>query len=198
MILPSDTTKVLLLPTGIGETKTVAAPNFRYRSADWASDGHTLVMRASESGKPLRFWVQNIDGGAPRAVTPEGTDDGLFLTIRHTDYVCARDTVGIVRLYPIDGGEPKTVTSVNKAERVVGASPDSDIIYVSTDSSAVARKIVKVNVTTGQRQPFVTVSPNDPAGVLGMFQPIFTSDQKQYVETQVREFSVLFVASGLK
>ena len=197
-ILPSDTTKVLLLPTGIGETKTVAAPSFRYRSADWASDGHTLVMRASESGKPLRFWVQNIDGGAPRAVTPEGTDDGLFLTIRHTDYVCARDTAGIVRLYPIDGGEPKAVAGVNKAEQVVGASPDSDSIYVSTDSSAVARKIVKVNVTTGRRQPFVTVSPNDPAGVLGLFQPIFTPDEKQYVETQVREFSALFVATGLK
>ncbi len=197
-ILPSDTTKVLLLPTGIGETKTVAAPNFRYRSADWASDGHTLVMRASESGKPLRFWAQNIDGSAPRAVTPEGTDDGLFLTIRHTDYVCARDPAGIVRLYPIDGREPKAVAGVNKAEQVVGASPDSDIIYVSTDSSAVARKIVKVNVTTGRRQPFVTISPNDPAGVLGLFQPIFTPDEKQYVETQVREFSVLFVATGLK
>jgi eukaryotic-like serine/threonine-protein kinase len=197
-ILPSDTTKVLLLPTGIGETTTVAAPNFRYRSADWASDGHTLVMRASESGKPLRFWVQNIDGSAPRPVTPEGTDDGLFLTIRHIDYVCARDAAGIVRLYPIDGGEPKAVAGVNKAEQVIGASPDSDIIYVSTDSSAVARKIVKVNVTTGQRQPFVTVSPNDPAGVLGLFQPIFTPDEKQYVETQVREFSVLFVATGLK
>jgi eukaryotic-like serine/threonine-protein kinase len=197
-ILPSDTTKVLLLPTGIGETKTVAAPNFRYRSADWASDGHTLVMRASESGKPLRFWVQNIDAGAPRPVTPEGTDDGLFLTLRHIDYVCARDAAGIVRLYPIDGGEPKAVAGVNKAEQVVGASSDSDIIYVSTDSSAVTRKIVKVNVTTGQRLPFVTVSPNDSAGVLGLFQPIFTPDEKQYVETQVREFSVLFVATGLK
>ncbi len=175
----SDTTKVLLLPTGIGETKTVAAPNFRYRSADWASDGHTLVMRASESGKPLRFWVQNIDGGAPRAVTPEGTDDGLFLTIRHTDYVCARDTVGIVRLYPIDGGEPKTVAGVNKAERVVGASPDSDIIYVSTDSSAVARKVVRVMLQPDSDNRLSLVEPNDPAGVLGMFQPIFTSDQKR-------------------
>ena len=123
---------------------------------------------------------------------------GLFLTIRHTDYVCGRDAAGIVRLYPIDGGEPKAVAGVNKAEQVVGASPDSDIIYVSTDSSAVARKIVKMNVTIGQRQPFVTVSPNDPAGVLGLFQPIFTPDEKQYVETQVREFSVLFVATGLK
>jgi hypothetical protein len=44
----------------------------------------------------------------------------------------------------------------------------------------------------------ITVSPNDPAGVLGLFQPIFTPDEKQHVETQVREFSVLFVATGLK
>jgi len=63
-ILPSDMTKVLLLPTGIGETKTITAPKFHYRSATWASDGRRLVVRASESDRPLRIWTQDI-AGAP-------------------------------------------------------------------------------------------------------------------------------------
>jgi hypothetical protein len=59
-------------------------------------------------GPPLRFWVQDIAGGSPRAVTPEGID-GLFVSVNHSDYVSARDMTGTIRLYPIDGGEPKTV-----------------------------------------------------------------------------------------
>jgi len=68
-ILPSDTTKILLLPAGVGEAKSITAPNFVYQRAAWASDGHTLVIRGSESGHALRFWVQSIDGSSPRPVT---------------------------------------------------------------------------------------------------------------------------------
>ena len=45
---------------------------------------------------------------------------------------------------------------------------------------------------------FVTVSPTDPAGLVGLDSPIFSDDEKHYVYTQVRELSVLYVASGLK
>jgi hypothetical protein len=196
-ILPSDMTKVLLLPTGIGEIKTIAAPKFHYRSATWASDGRRLVVRASESDRPLRIWVQDIAGAPPRAVTPEGVD-GHFVTVNHSDYVRARDAAGVVRLYPIDGGEPKPVTAVTETDWVVGGSTNSDVLYVSPDRAAIPLQIVKVNIGTGRREPFVTVSPTDPAGLVGLDSPIFSSDEKRYVYTQVRELSVLYVATGLK
>ena len=196
-ILPSDTTKVLLLPTGIGETKTITAPNFRYRVATWASDGRRLVVRASESDRPLRFWVQDTAGGSPRAVTPEGIS-GLFVTVNHSDYVSGRDATGAVRLYPIDGGEPKPTTGLTETDEVVSGSADSDVVYVSPDLSAIPLQIVKVNIATGRRQPFITVSPRDPAGIVSLSRPIFSGDGKRYVYTQVRELSVLYVASGLK
>jgi len=196
-ILPRDTSKVLLLPTGIGDTKTITAPNFHYRSGTWASDGHTLVVRASESDRPLRFWVQDIGGGSPRAVTPEGLD-GLFVNVNHSDYVSARDMTGRVRLYPIDGGEPKTVIWISDTDRVIGGSPSADILFLTPDTSAVPLQIFKLNIATGLRQRFVNVLPTDPTGVMGLFAPIFTADEKWYVYTQVRAMSVLYVAAELK
>ena len=196
-ILPSDTTKVLLLPTGIGESKTISAPNFHYRDATWASDGRRLVVRASESDRPLRSWVQDTAGGSPRAVTPEGIN-GLFLTVNHSDYVSARDMTGTVRLYPIDGGEPKTVIGISESDRVIGGSPAADILYLTPDTAAVPLKIVKLNIATGLRQPFVNVLPTDPAGIMGLYPPIFTADEKRYIYTQARALSVLYVATGLK
>ena len=196
-ILPSDPTKVLLLPTGVGETKTITAPKFHYRRATWASDGRRLVVRASESDRPPRFWVQDTAGGVPRAVTPEGIY-GLFVTVNHSDYVSARDGTGVVRLYPIDGGEPRSVAGVTEVDEVIGGSADSDVLYVSPDPAAIPQQIVKVNIGTGRREPFVTVSPTDPAGLVGLDSPIFSGDEKRYVYTQLRELSVLYVATGLK
>jgi dipeptidyl aminopeptidase/acylaminoacyl peptidase len=196
-ILPSDATNVLLLPTGVGETKTITAPNFHYRGAEWASDGRRLVVLASQADRPLRFWVQNIDGGAPRPITPEGLD-GLFVTVNHSDYIGARDKTGAVGLYPIDGGDPKRLAGLTETDQVIGGSADSDIVYVSSGDSATRRQVVKVNIANGQRQPFVTVSPADSIGIAHVGRPIFSADGKRFVYLQVRQLSVLYVATGLE
>jgi eukaryotic-like serine/threonine-protein kinase len=196
-ILPSDTTKIMLLPTGIGEAKTITAPRFHYRGASWASDGRTLVVRAGESDRPLRSWVQDIASGSPRAVTPEGIN-GILVTVNHSDYISARDATSAIRLYPIDGGEPKPITGLTETDEVVAGSADSDAVYVSPDLSAIPLQIVKVDVATGRRQPFLAVSPTDSPGIVSLSRPIFSGDEKRYVYTQVRELSVLYVASGLK
>jgi eukaryotic-like serine/threonine-protein kinase len=197
-ILPSDPTKILLLPTGVGESKTVTAPNFVYSRAIWTSDGHSLVVRASQYRKPLRFWVQGVDGGPPRPVTPEGIDSGPFLTVRHVDYVGGRDTTGTISLYPVDGSTPKAIVGITQTDTLIGGSPDSDDVYVSPDHAAIPQKILKLNILTGLRQQFASISPTDPAGILSLGLPVITADQKRYVGTQVRAVSVLYIASGLK
>jgi hypothetical protein len=156
-----------------------------------------LVVLASESGRPLRFWVLDIAGSAPRAVTPEGID-GLFVTIDYSDFVRSRDSQGTVRLYPIDGGEPTIVKGLSGSDLVVGGASGSDVLYVTTDSSALPMQIFKVHIATGLRQPLLSLSPKDSAGISGLYPPIFTPDEKRYVYTAVRRFSVLYLATGLK
>ena len=82
--------------------------------------------------------------------------------------------------------------------QVIGGAPEAEILYVTPDASAVPLQLLKVNIGTGLRQPFVTVSPTDPAGVMVLYPPIFTADEKRYVHTQIRALSVLYVATGLK
>jgi dipeptidyl aminopeptidase/acylaminoacyl peptidase len=197
-IVPNDTTKVLLLPTGVGETKIITAPDFHYSGAFWASDGRSLVVIGSQSGRAVRAWTQTLDGGPPRPVTEEGTD-GLFVTVNHADYICVRDSKKTeVLLYPINGGDPRTIRGLNGTEEVVGGAPESENLYVSPDVSAVPLQIFKVNIKSGLRQPLVNISPTDPAGVVRIISPIITTDEKRYVSTHIRALSVLYVASGLK
>ncbi len=81
---------------------------------------------------------------------------------------------------------------------MIGGSPAADILYLTPDTAAVPLKIVKLNIATGLRQPFVNVLPTDPAGIMGLYPPIFTADEKRYIYTQARALSVLYVATGLK
>lgn len=197
-ILPSDVSKVLLLPTGAGESKTVGAPNFAYSRAFWTSDGHRLVVRASRSSQPMRFWVQDIDGSAPQPVTPEGIASGPFLTVHHVDYVGGQDPHGAIQLYPVDGSSPKSIVGVSRDDILVDGSADSDDVYVTPARHAIPLQIMKLNILTGLRQPFTSISPTDSAGLLGLGLPVITADQTKYVGRQVRAVSVLYVATGLK
>lgn len=81
---------------------------------------------------------------------------------------------------------------------MIGGVPGSEAIYVTPDASAVPLQVLKVTLTTGLRQPFVIAAPKDPAGVVLVYPPIFTPDEKQYIYTQLRDFSVLYLATGLK
>jgi hypothetical protein len=196
-IPPNDTTKVMLLPTGVGDAKTITAPHFHYQYATWTSDGSSLVEAASESDRPVRFWSQKTDGSAPRPLTPEGIV-GHFVTVNHSDYICFQDETGAVLLYPIDGSEPKRLRGFTQTDQVTGGSADSEDLYVSSSISPVSYQITKVNASSGRRQPFVIVSPTDGAGVTFVGSPIFARDENFYVYGQVRELSVLYVADGVK
>jgi hypothetical protein len=81
---------------------------------------------------------------------------------------------------------------------VIGGSPSANILYLTSDISAIPLQISKLNIATGLRQPFANVLPTDPIGVMQLYPPIFTADEKSYVYTQVRALSVLYVVTGLK
>ena len=87
---------------------------------------------------------------------------------------------------------------VTASDEIIGGA-DSENLYVTPDSFSVPLQLAKVNIRTGARQPIATIVPGmDPAGVQLILAPLVTADEKQYVFTQVRVLSVLYVAKGLK
>ena len=69
--------ELAVVPTGAGDTVVLKTENMGdYNWADWLPDGKRIVFNAAERGG-TRCYVMDIAGGAPRAITPEGTS--LFL-----------------------------------------------------------------------------------------------------------------------
>jgi dipeptidyl aminopeptidase/acylaminoacyl peptidase len=194
-IVPSDTGHVQLISVDSNETRSLSAPNFKYQSAKWTSDGRQLLVRASEGGKSPRVWIQGLDG-SPRALTPEGVD-GELLTVNGVDYVSTGKGPE-TRLYPVNGGPPRKIPGLESHDEVFGGSKDANVVYVTPDNSDVPMQIFKVSLESGIRKPFMSVNPVDAAGIIATYKPIYLPGEKQYIDTQVRDLSILFVASDLK
>src|ERR1035438_9624828 len=103
-----------------------------------------------EPGHGPRTYVQDIQGGAPRALTPEGiagsrvTPDGK--------YVLARDLKRQEWLYPIAGGEPQRLNLDLTANEIpLRFSPDGKSLLVLT--RGIPLKIARADLATGQREP---------------------------------------------
>ena len=71
-------------------------------------DGKSVVVVGTEPGHGPRSYIQDLAGGPPRPITPEGvfvfgnvvSPDGRFV---------AGSTGTETRIYPIDGGDPRSI-----------------------------------------------------------------------------------------
>ena len=195
-ILPTNKSKILLLPVGAGAVRSITAKNFEYKAARWTSDGRRLFIKGNQIGERLRYWIQDLSGGSPQPVVSDGVG-GVFVSVNGSDYLAQNNQHG-QSLYPIDGGPARHVRGLTDADAVIGGSPTSDILYVASEPAKIPVHVIKLNLTTGLRQPFVELSPLDPRGIRGIFDIYIAADGEHYVFTQVRELSVLYLAEHLK
>jgi hypothetical protein len=106
--LPGPPPKITILPTAAGEPRAVPIPGIERISGyhlGFFPDGKRIWFSGAESGHPDRTYVQDINGGAPSPVTPDGvladgvSPDGKFLVGpdpagRLAGWRCFRWTVG--------------------------------------------------------------------------------------------------------
>ena len=111
-IMPIPNSPFVLLPTGTGERKQLpsraSAPS---KPRPGCPTAGTSCLRASEQGKGMRIYMQDIEGGKPKAVTPEEITSALpgFAVTPDGKAVAAIGTDRKGFLYPIDGGQPRPI-----------------------------------------------------------------------------------------
>src|SRR5262245_61862903 len=64
--------RVVLLPTGVGDAKTLTGEPIRCHYADWFPDGKRILIVGIEPGHGTRNYTRDLAGGKPRPITPEG------------------------------------------------------------------------------------------------------------------------------
>jgi serine/threonine protein kinase len=189
--------KITILPTGAGEPRDVPIPGIeRINSYNqgFFPDGKRIWFSGAEAGHSARTYAQQIAGGAPQPITPEGIfADGVSPDGK---LVIAPDPDGRLALFPIDGSASRLVPGINPGQRFVQWSEDGKSIYVRGDSMPIS--VSKVDLSTGKQSPFLHLMPADPSGVAGVNSVVLSRNGKTYAYNYRRLLSELMVVEGLK
>ena len=118
--------KLMLLPTGVGEPKQLTDDKTEHLGGAWLPDSKSFVFSANEPGLPARTYLLDLQGGTPRALTPEGTAGSLISP--DGKFLLATDTKRQRWLYPITGGEPQKIN--------ISLSPDERILSFFADGKS--------------------------------------------------------------
>src|SRR5271167_1738412 len=99
---------LMLLPTGVGESKPLIQDSINHLWTRWLPDGKTLVFSGNEPGHGFRLYVESVDEKQPRPISPEGVSAFVVLSPKG-DSVASTGPDGHIYLYPIASGDPVTV-----------------------------------------------------------------------------------------
>ena len=102
-VLDDASTQIALLPTRTGDVRPLPrGPIAEYLDwAAWSPDGRRVYLAARDASDVRRTYVQDIDGGDPRPITPDGFVGLLLSPDGRT--MATVDRYGEYYLYPVDG-----------------------------------------------------------------------------------------------
>jgi eukaryotic-like serine/threonine-protein kinase len=187
--------KLVLLPTGVGEPRQLTDDKTDHLSGGWLPDSKSIMFSAAEPGHSLRTYLLDIQGGTPRAITPEGITGGLITP--DGKFLLAVDGKRQRWLYPIAGGDPQKFNVIpNPSERIMRFFEGGQSVLLRTPTVPV--QVTRVDIATGHRELWKEIAPADPAGVQSIPSLKFSEDGKSYAYSVGRILSDLYVVDGLK
>jgi hypothetical protein len=199
-----DYHRLVLMPTGAGEPRPLPAGKIvSYYDAWWTSDGQRLLLTAREASRPLRLFLQRLPDGEPAPITPEGVMTATSTISPDSRWVAAKrlEPGALFELYPLAGGKPHPILGLQPREEPLGWSGDGRSLFVRVpDSAPLPVRIVKLDLGTGRREPWINLVPSDPAGVHGIPNTHInlSADGRGYIYSYSRMLGDLYLVEGLR
>lgn len=195
---PDGKRGLMELPTGAGETRAISTGNVQVQAATFFPDGQKILELGNAAGaNGQRLWVQNANTGTPRPISPEGVDCRLTGAISPDGKrIAAVDPQGLIAIYSVDRDEAASIPGVAPGERTLYWLPDGlSLLIVRSEAPNV---VYEIEISTGKRKLFRTISVPDGERAQDLGTPIFSADFKSYVYAYTRVASDLYVVEGLK
>lgn len=194
---------LIFLPTGAGRPIVVPLP-LRFKVVGCAfllPDGRRALFQGSEESQGLKYYLVDLKGGEPRAITEEGfghnivgssplSPDGkrLFITSDRKAWF----------ILPVESGKPEPVRGLQPEERLISWAADGRNLYVRPELSILPVVIHRLDPATGRRVEVHRFAPPEAAGYLQTRTAYATPDGKAFAFTYDRKLSVLYLVEGLR
>lgn len=121
----------------------------------------------NEPGRRIRYYVQGVEGGRPRAITPENvsfnTEDPVAIS---PDGRSVAGLDGKLVLYPLDDGAPRALPNLKEDFAPLRWCPDNSLLVYHAGDVPV--KILRVDVAKGEQTLWKEFAPSYRTGLLGI------------------------------
>jgi serine/threonine protein kinase/Tol biopolymer transport system component len=195
-MLPAAPHLLQLLPTGAGELRILKSEKVNFTGIiAWTPDGKNLVVVGYEQGRGPRTYLQSVDGGEPKPITPEGLVGQLLSPDGKS--LLARDLQGKALVYALEGGEPREVHGISSGEIPIRWQRDGRTLIVR-EKGETAVSTYQLDLESGVKKPWKRFLPNDKVGLISTREFQVTPDGSHYLMVYWHMYSTLFVVKGLK
>ena len=191
--------RVLLLPTGAGQPRTVSTGTINVSDARWLPDGRRIVAIGTEAGRGPRAYVMEIDGGSPRAISPEGItfESNMLAVAPDGTGVILRAPDGRVMMYPVEAvGAPSPVPGLAAREMPIAWTADSKSVLIRAAEQRT--RIDRIDRTTGRREGWLEMRPPEQELLDGALSIAIARNSRSYVANYQRIRATLFLVDGLR
>jgi len=193
--VPVNPMFLALYPIGAGEPRRLEGGTITsHELTQFFPDGRRILITGSEPARATRCWVQDLAGGKPVPVTPEGTTD--CFPSPDGNRILARKSEGLW-IYPVGGSSPVAVPGTQGTDRAVRWGRDGKSALVFTLGEVPAR-VERLDLSSGKREPFATLGPPDLTGVTGILPIVVSPDETAHAYTTRRMISNLFQVDGAR
>ena len=191
-----DGRNISIFPTAVGKPRLLTPTVTNISSPVFAGE-RTIVVRGSVTGKGPQLFAIDAETGAFRSISEEGVPFSALAVSPDNAKVLARGADQRPRVYPVGGGTPVPVPEGELRESAAGWSSDGRSVYVYRRDGGSAI-VSRIDLATGQRVPWKTITAPDPAGITGVAPVIVVQDGKSYGYGVTRILSNLYLVDGLK
>jgi Tol biopolymer transport system component/predicted Ser/Thr protein kinase len=194
---PSSPEQLRLLPTGAGETQSLTNDSINHQWARWFPDGKRFVFSGNETGRGVRLFTQDVAGGKPKAISPEGVDAQAFAISPDGQMVVGIGPDQKGYLFSSAGGDSRIVKGMEPGDIPINWAQDARSIFLYR-TGEVPAKVYRLELATGKKTVWKQIAPLDPTGVSTIGPIMMTPDGKTYVYGFHRTLGDLYLVEGLK
>ena len=193
----SQLKQLTLLPTGIGQPRTINITGLEHIHKGWGRffpNGQKIIVNGDQSGRPPRCYEIEVSTGKAMAATPEGFLCGA--SSPDSQAILGKGPGGALAIYPLNGGAPKPLSNFNAKFNPVQWSEDGRFIY-GYHAGEFPSRVYKTEIATGKETFVQELRPGAPAGVVMVAPIVVSRDGKRFAYSYNQTLSVLNLISGL-
>ena len=189
---PRDRSRFRVVPLGEGKPIDLPSTGLEYQWARYFPDGQRLLALANEPDRPLRLYVQSLEG-KPFPITPPTVVRNVAISPNGAR-VALMSAERQLLIYPtVAGGKAQLVPTSEPLAPLLWTDGDWLFVQHVGAYTQVPTRISRLNLATGQLQPWRELRPRDAVGVNAITKVMLSQDSRTLIFNYRRVLSELFV-----